>query len=36
MRKASVSILLNISEGLGRKSHKEFKQFAYFFTWFSR
>ena len=27
IRKASVSIMLNIAEGFGRKSHKEFKQF---------
>ena len=30
IRKASVSIMLNIAEGFGRKSHKEFKQFLFF------
>jgi len=30
IRKAAISILLNISEGFARKSHKEFKQFLFF------
>lgn len=29
IRKSSVSIMLNIAEGFGRKSHKEFKQFLF-------
>lgn len=29
IRRASLSVLLNIAEGFGRKSHKEFKYFLY-------
>jgi len=29
IRKAAISIMLNISEGFARKSHKEFKQFLF-------
>lgn len=30
IRRAAVSVLLNISEGFCRKTHKEFKQFLFF------
>jgi four helix bundle protein len=30
IRRAGISVMLNISEGFCRKSHKEFKQFLFF------
>ena len=30
IRRAGISVMLNIAEGFGRKAHKEFKQFLYY------